>query len=180
MARELLDREIAHLIHQQIEYGSTGSSGDDNDNDIINDNAVALQPRGGYDIDLFINRDKIDDYICPICTMVARNCVEVSCGNGHIFCKECIEYHFNVTGHTCPCDRVPNITKVNNDFVRRKILNSRVKCENATDDDSDNDNNNNNNNDNNDQKIDGCRWVGPLSQYDNHLRNCEYKMVLVK
>ena len=84
-------------------------------------------PAGGYALELFVNT-KMVEYICQICHDVARDCVEVSCGNGHIFCNDCIRYHFEINDHSCPADRAKNISITHNGFVRRKILAADVRC----------------------------------------------------
>eukprot|EP01083_Nonionella_stella_P023591 65270_1 len=89
---------------------------------------ISRPPTGGYDLEIFVEKDKIEQYICQICQHISRDCVEVSCGNGHIYCNSCIRYNFKINGHSCPADRAKNITITANDFVRRKILASNVKC----------------------------------------------------
>lgn len=115
-------------------------------------------PLGGYDLAIFVNKEKISEYVCQICHYISRNCVEVSCGNGHIFCHECISYHFRVNNNSCPVDRKANIAITPNDFVRRQILASAVNC-----------------------KYDehGCQWTDTLRSFDEHIAHCEYSPITV-
>eukprot|EP01084_Bolivina_argentea_P146233 256123_1 len=120
---------------------------------------ISRPPTGGYDLEIFVEKDKIEQYICQICQHISRDCVEVSCGNGHIYCNSCIRYNFKINGHSCPADRAKNITITANDFVRRKILASNVKCKH--------------------HKF-HCEWVGALRQFDHHVMHCKYKPIKCK
>ena len=123
------------------------------------DNSDIPPPDGGYDLEIFVDRDRIIEYICQICHNVSRDCVEVSCGNGHIFCFECIKYHFEINGHSCPADRTQDINITQNDFVKRKILASNVKCK---------------------YNKFNCEWIGVLKNFDQHCINCNYKPIACK
>merc|ERR1719242_705908 len=116
-------------------------------------------PTGGHDPELFVDKDKIGEYICQICHEIARDCVEVSCGNGHIFCNDCIRYHFQINGRTCPADLARNIKLAPNDFVRRKILSSDVRCK---------------------RHPFGCDWVGALRQLESHVESCSFEPIRCK
>lgn len=125
----------------------------------VEEQSASAPPTGGYDPDLFVDKDKIGEYICQICHEIARDCVEVSCGNGHIFCNDCIRYHFEINGRSCPADRSRNIKLAPNDFVRRKILSSDVHCK---------------------YNKFGCQWIGALRQWRHHWESCTYAPIKVE
>ena len=111
---------------------------------------------GGYDPRMFL-RDKLDKYLCKICSKVFKDPHITSCCGSH-YCETCLK---RKTVDVCPnCG-----AKGSNDFKhfcdhgwKRKISSFKVYCV---------------------SKDKGCQWVGELrslSEHDTEL--CEYREIL--
>lgn len=115
-----------------------------------------MEAAAGYDYE-FVNSDIPSEYICLICTLVARDAQQSGCC-GRIFCKDCLELLEKI-GHrfTCPNCR-KELTK--NYFTDknsiRMINNLKVYCPN---------------------KLKGCTWTGELQQVGNHTSECPHQLL---
>jgi len=56
----------------------------------------------GYERELFIDQVTAEDYICPICQDIVRDCVKTSCG--HIYCEQCLNKQLKIK-RECPVDK---------------------------------------------------------------------------
>ena len=107
-----------------------------------------------YDSDNLIQKDNIEDFICPICLSVLKN--PQSCSdnkNSHSFCKECIEtYIHENNNNTCPTCKQIFQNKINND-INESLNKLSFNCY---------------------YKNEGCNKIISYSEYLNHINNCEY------
>ncbi len=58
--------------------------------------------RGGYDVDLFKNKSAAEQYVCAICCSVAKDCTEVTCGNGYVISLPTFPRHATPSNPTYP------------------------------------------------------------------------------
>ena len=103
-----------------------------------------------YSPDLTIEKDDIDLIICGLCSQICDEPVITGCGCQNIFCKKCLEYHYNNHGHTCPkCKKktgMPTYVKIIDNIIKNK----RMKCVNC---------------------CRQCNWERKLKDYLNHIQN---------
>ena len=115
--------------------------------------------QGGWDSDIFIEpQNTKDEYLCTICTGVYRDPIITKCG--HLFCATCFERHKGrraVT--TCPLDRktINHVDYFPDRFVNKQIEKLRVRCP---------------------LDREFCPWSGQLSTIMEHLKQCEFRLVL--
>ena len=100
-----------------------------------------------------------EDYVCAICTLVARNPHQVSCCGG-IFCKDCIQKFKKATKKPpCPLCRksLSNYKCFKDSRAERYIKNLKIYCTN---------------------KSNGCTWDGSVNEMNRHrTKTCEYKSI---
>ena len=117
-------------------------------------------PYGGYSYK-FVDGDLPDEYLCHICTLVARDPQQVTCCY-NIYCKSCLDTLKEKgqlgQGFVCPTCRSSLEGKYFKDGrVERGIKSLTVYCPNT---DS------------------GCQWMGTIKDIDTHLNNfCTYQLV---
>ncbi|XP_003388778.1 PREDICTED: TNF receptor-associated factor 5-like [Amphimedon queenslandica] len=111
---------------------------------------------GGYSYN-FVDSDPPDEYLCHICTLVARDPQQVTCCY-NIYCKSCLDtLKEKGQGFICPTCRSSLEGKYFKDGrVERGIKSLKVYCTNT---DS------------------GCRWMGTIKDIDTHLNSCIYQLV---
>ena len=87
---------------------------------------------GGYNEEIFLEKDMIKDFICVICTEIVKNPIETQCG--HLMCKICINKLIEKeVGQVIKCPyncgllNIDQIKPLGN-FTKRIILNLDVKC----------------------------------------------------
>ena len=88
---------------------------------------------GGFPHNLFLDENIPAMFECAICTDIVRNAADTRCGNGHIFCKTCLEGAVAKARPCCPSCRQPCQVDGDgqfllNDFVDRQVKQLRVKC----------------------------------------------------
>eukprot|EP01083_Nonionella_stella_P133546 406021_1 len=128
--------------------------------------------QSGYNIELFVNHEAANKYLCAICHHVVSDCHETTCG--HIFCGGCISRvldgnhsHSNNVGFKCPwCKQINSRLPHKSTYLNRAVKNLRVKCP---------------------FHHSGCKWIGCLSDLmvsaetannsNNHLMKCQYAPV---
>ena len=93
-----------------------------------------------------------EDYMCAICTFVARDPHQVGCCGG-LFCKECLQKVEDTSDQPlCPLCRKDLVKKYFKDWrAERYINNLKIYCTN---------------------KSVGCTWDGPMNELEKHLGNC--------
>ncbi|ETO36808.1 tumor necrosis factor receptor-associated factor 6-like protein [Reticulomyxa filosa] len=97
----------------------------------------------GYDSEDFVeeDHDKASKFRCAICTCIAREPTETQpCG--HLFCKDCLSSYLSHNQSVCPNCRSEIQSKNASGFIKREILQLRVKCNN---------------------RESGCEWIGELN-----------------
>ena len=109
---------------------------------------------GGYDYE-FVSDTQSDDYICLICTLVAREAQQANCC-GKIFCRECLEECMRANDN-CPHCR----HDLNGNYFRDKraileINQLKIYCNN---------------------KQEGCTWKGKVLHSEAHHDSCPYRQV---
>ncbi|XP_011407488.1 PREDICTED: TNF receptor-associated factor 4-like [Amphimedon queenslandica] len=111
---------------------------------------------GGYSYN-FVTCDPPDEYLCHICTLVARDPQQVTCCS-NIYCKSCLDtLKEKGQGFICPTCRSSLEGKYFKDGrVERGIKSLKVYCTNT---DS------------------GCQWKGTIKDIDTHLHSCPYQLV---
>ena len=105
-----------------------------------------------YNRDDLIDKENIDDLICPICFFILKeplNCSDKK--NSHSFCKECINEYLKVK-NKCPTCKLNFEFKINNEKYNelQKLL---FKCM---------------------FNKEGCTHILSYSDYLNHINNCDY------
>ena len=107
----------------------------------------------------FVNGAPPEDYVCPVCTSVARNPHQVCCCGG-VFCMDCLQkledsYKKSLS---CPLCRKSLVgKKYFKDYrVERYINNLEVYCTN---------------------KDKGCTWNGTINKLEKHVESCGYEGV---
>eukprot|EP01084_Bolivina_argentea_P129548 228781_1 len=115
--------------------------------------------QSGYNIELFIDSESANKYLCSICHNVVLDCHETICG--HIFCGTCINRIIlnEENEFKCPCCNQINVEKPHQSiYLNRAVKNLQVKCP---------------------YKINGCVWIGVLSDLiNNHLIKCNFSLII--
>lgn len=117
-----------------------------------------------YDISLFTDENQANTYLCTICQSVCHDVVSVECGNGHIFCRYCMEEYVK---HSNQCPNCQNKIASIHDakFVDRLIQSLTVQCISHLPSLSG-------------DKVSKCKWKGSLNQVDKHYQNeCAFALV---
>ena len=99
-----------------------------------------------YNRDNVIEKENIEDLICPICFFVLKN--PISCSNNksaHSFCKECIDKYLK-ENNKCPTCKLIFGYKINNN-IYNDLNNLSFQCE---------------------FKNEGCNIIIPYSDYLIH------------
>ena len=109
---------------------------------------------GGYDYE-FVSDPPSHEYICLICTLVAREAQQASCC-GKIFCKECLEKSMRANDNCPHCREDLNGRYFRDMRAIRSINHLKVYCEN---------------------KKGGCKWKGELRHVESHQVSCRYRHV---
>ena len=103
---------------------------------------------GGYDYE-FVNGPAPDEYLCLICTLVAREAHQVNCC-GKMICRGCLEGLQKHCNNVCPTCRKDLQGKYFLDTLAiRNINHLEIYCEN---------------------KKRGCTWSGELQLVEKHLK----------
>ncbi len=88
---------------------------------------VIQHPLKEYDASIFTDENQANTYLCTICQFICHDVVSVECGNGHIFCRSCMETYVKHSNQ-CPNCQKP-ITSIHDaKFVDRLIQSLQVKC----------------------------------------------------
>ena len=105
-----------------------------------------------YSKENVIEKDKIEDLICPICFYILKDPISCSSNkNAHSFCKECIEEYLK-KNNKCP------ICKLNFEYIiNNEVINSLNKVSFGCI-----------------YKKEGCGDILSYSEYLNHINNCKY------
>lgn len=89
---------------------------------------------------------------CPICLLVQREPVQVSCC-GKIFCKTCIQ-KIKQDSKPCPTCKETRYATFRDKSHQQSLYAFRVACSNRND---------------------GCSWKGELGALEKHLKECRYQ-----
>lgn len=102
----------------------------------------------------FVNKPD-DDYICPICLEILRKPVLTTCG--HLFCKKCLNSHFNSSSKKCPIDRedLNNYILFLDKRTERNIFSLDIHCPNKNE----------------------CNWIGNMHQLKKHINTCLFEVL---
>ena len=114
----------------------------------------ALPLPEGYDYEL-VSGPPSDDYICLICTLIAREAQQASCC-GKIFCKQCLEKSARANNNCPHCREDLNGKYFPDRRAIRDINQLQVYCKNKTE---------------------GCKWEGELHHAETHHDSCPYRHV---
>ena len=107
-----------------------------------------MHQEGGFDYE-FVNGSPPDEYLCLVCTLVAKEAHQVNCC-GKIICRGCLEKLKKHCNHVCPICRNDLQGKHFLDTLAiRNINHLEVYCEN---------------------KGRGCTWSGELQKIEQHLK----------
>ncbi len=80
-----------------------------------------------YDASIFTEENQANTYLCTICQFICHDVVSVECGNGHIFCRKCMETYVKHSKQCPNCQKA--ITSIHDaKFVDRLIQSLQVKC----------------------------------------------------
>ena len=109
-------------------------------------------PKLFYNRDNAIEKDNIEDLICPICFNILNN--PISCSNNknaHTFCKKCIDQYLK-ENNKCPTCKLNFEYKINNE-LNDSLNKLSFECL---------------------FKKEGCKDILSYSEYLNHINNCKY------
>jgi len=113
---------------------------------------IKRNPKLFYNRDNVIEKDIIDDLICPICFYVLNNPISCSSNkNAHSFCKECIDQYLK-GNNKCPTCKLNFGYKINNE-INNSLNKLNFECL---------------------FKKEGCKDILSYSEYLNHINNCKY------
>lgn len=132
--------------------------------------SVIKQPLKEYDASIFSEENQANTYLCTICQYICHDVVSVECGNGHIFCRQCMEQYVKHSNQ-CPNCQKP-ITSIHDaKFVDRLIQSLEVKCVSCIPSYILPFSN----------KISQCKWKGALREVDKHYQTqCQYTIMKCK
>ena len=102
----------------------------------------------GFDCEFVEKPPKVVQSDCPVCLQIIREPYQATCC-GYAFCQVCIE-RVKADNTPCPCCKAENFDKFEDKRLKRMLYGFNVYCTN---------------------KNKGCKWVGELSQLDNHLNS---------
>ena len=105
-----------------------------------------------YDIDNLINKENIEDLICPICFYILKD--PISCSkknNSHTFCKECIDKYLQ-ENNNCPTCKL-NFEYNKNKKIIDELNKLSFNCA---------------------HKNEGCNVILSYSEYLSHFKNCKF------
>ena len=111
-----------------------------------------------YNPDNVINKENIDNYICPICFLILKE--PKSCSNqknSHSFCKECIDNYLKENNKCPTCKRIFEY-RINNQ-IKNELNKLSFRCT---------------------FKNEGCNEIILYSDYINHLNKCKYNNIKYK
>lgn len=114
------------------------------------------QLRDLIDLDLFLEREKVNDFICCICMSPLIDPYIDNCeGHRHIFCRDCIKITLQKS-HKCPNSRV--VLEFNqlqkDEETETKMMELHLKCP---------------------FTHNGCNWVSLMKDLSQHLEACPSK-----
>ncbi|XP_019858784.1 PREDICTED: TNF receptor-associated factor 3-like [Amphimedon queenslandica] len=116
---------------------------------------------GGYDYS-FVDKHLPDEFICALCTLVARDPHQTDCCH-NIFCDTCLKKLRRSTRPSkpnCPLCSQKKFASFKDGIVNRKIIGLEVYCSN---------------------REEGCDWQGTINETGTsigiHLNNCPYQLV---
>ena len=89
--------------------------------------AMIEAPLQSFDQSLFLDRNEANTYLCTICQFICNNPVTAECGNGHIYCKLCIQKHL-VHSKQCPNCQKTIHSLHDAKFIDRLIQQLQVHC----------------------------------------------------
>ena len=105
-----------------------------------------------YNRDNVIEKDNIEDLICPICFNILKDPISCSSNkNAHSFCKECIDLYLK-ENNKCPTCKLNFEYKINNE-LNDSLNKLSFECL---------------------FKKEGCKDILSYSEYLNHINNCKY------
>ena len=115
--------------------------------------ASGFDGQSGWTKELFLDQQKIEDYICSICLGIVRDPVETPCC-GHLFCEWCLNRWYTQKP-SCPCCRdTTEIVIHPSHWHRRFIANLQIHCPLE------------------------CGWDGCISKFERHDRTeCPLKSI---
>ena len=102
----------------------------------------------GYDCDFVEKPPTVVQSECPVCLQILREPYQADCC-GYAFCRMCIE-RVKFDNTPCPCCKAEQFDKFEDKRLKRILYEFKVYCTN---------------------KRQGCKWMGELSQLDNHLNS---------
>ena len=102
----------------------------------------------GYDCAFVEKPPKIVQSECPVCLQILREPYQADCC-GYAFCRVCID-QIKDEDNPCPCCKARSFDTFKDKRLKRTLYEFKVYCTN---------------------KAQGCRWVGELSQLENHLNS---------
>ena len=103
---------------------------------------------GGYDCEFVENPPKVVQSECPLCLHTIREPYQADCC-GSTFCRVCVE-RVKTDNRPCPRCKAKKFDTFEDKRLKQTLYEFKVYCTN---------------------KKQGCKWVGQLSQLDNHLNS---------
>ena len=129
---------------------------------------LSFRSKNIYNSELFINNnDYIKRFKCGLCENICKNPRYQYCGCESPYCKECLDFYYDVFHHRCPKCQKETKELLPNSTFNDSILNLNMKCKNFTL---------------------NCTWNGKFKDYEEHLTkfcpkeiiNCPNKGCLIK
>ena len=121
-------------------------------NDLYYNKYIKKHIKSIYNKDNAIEKDNMEDFICPICLNILKDPISCSSNkNAHSFCKECIDQYLE-GNNKCPTCKINFEYKKNNE-LNNSLNKLSFECL---------------------FKKEGCNDILSYSEYLNHINNCKY------
>eukprot|EP01084_Bolivina_argentea_P170325 295145_1 len=130
----------------------------------------------GWNINLFVKKDKASQRLCGQCNNVCFNAVELICNKQSDdtdtddehevdYCKYCLSQYLQQNNNKCPVCGHPNASLNDIQYIRNKINRLKIFCPRSNVLKNDNDN----------EVLLLCKWQGTMPKLKSHLLNeCKY------
>jgi len=99
----------------------------------------------------FVSKPVNKDFFCPVSLEVMTNPHQTDCCGSHISAG--VAERLTKEEKPCPVCKAPTLTTHRDQFFQRIILNEKVRCLHG---------------------INGCNWIGPLRESQNHSASCKF------
>lgn len=89
----------------------------------------------GFDLDMFDDKKKAEEYLCAICLDVMNNPYEIGCNQQHMYCKVCLDdlidasYNNKIKCPQCAQENIQSSSIRQAKYSNRMIISLKVTCD---------------------------------------------------